>query len=92
MKYLKIFILWFISGLAVGGGLIYLLNPMAGLFVLLAILTFSVSVIAPIIHIIIESRNKENNTTKSMNNFVIVIGSVLILIIFLSSSGMFNFT
>ena len=92
MKYLKIFILWFISGLAVGGGLIYSLNPMAGLFVLLAILTFTVSVIAPIIHIIIESRNKENNSTKSMSNFVIVMGSVLILIIILSSSGMFNFT
>jgi len=81
-----------VSGLAVGGGLIYFLNPMAGLFVLLAILTFSVSVIAPIIHIIIESRNKENNTVKSVNNFVIIMGGVIILIIILSSSGAFNFT
>lgn len=82
----KIFLAWFFGSFAVGFSLLFLLRPMAGLTLLIAVVTIVAMVIAPGIHLIMRKYGKHGS---------VVIWSCLFFLIFLfvmlGLSGEFDF-
>lgn len=86
-KSLKIVLSWFFGSAFVGAGLLFILRPMAGLFLLIAVTTFLSMTVAPIAHIVMRRRGLTVEETLSS----LAIG-VLVLIGVLAFSGLFSFT
>ena len=84
---LQIFAAWFLGGGLIGGSLIFLLQPMAGLFLLMVLATAISMTAAPIAHIFLRRRGVPIHEVIS----TLVVGLVALLFV-LGFTGWFNFT
>lgn len=88
----KILASWFISGLAFAAFTVWL-NPMAGLGVLMILVSAIMIVVAPPIHILIAKRQEQSAEAPAGVGQVVLIsvGALILLIVVLGATGMFNF-
>lgn len=83
---------WVSAGLILGGGFLYIFNPLAGLAFLTLVMIGITVFIMPIAHIVI-MQNQLKKGTYSPGKVVISLMGVLILSFFvLAFTGAFNFT
>ncbi len=91
-RIIYIFAGWFLLGLVFGWGLINILNPMAGLGLIVIIVSCVFIFIAPVIHILVERKSIKKQNYSVLNTIVFVLMIILITTVILGFTGMFNFT
>ncbi len=88
----KILAGWFITGLAFAAFTVWL-NPMAGLGVLMILVSAIMMVVAPPIHILIAKwKEKSSGEPACIGQVALIsVGALIIVIVLLGATGMFNF-
>ena len=84
---LRIFAAWFFGSGFIGATLLYFLQPLAGLFLLLATCTVLAMTVAPIAHIVM--RSKGFPTGEIIRSLLV---GLFICLFLLAFTGWFNFT
>jgi len=82
---------WLVGGALFGAGLLYLLNPLAGLATLILVVTGIMILIMPIVHVSIAFyQTKHKNYNAPLLALYMVIG-LIVTILALGFTGWFNF-
>jgi predicted PurR-regulated permease PerM len=90
MSKIQLFGAWFFGGLSVGFGLLWLLNPMAGLATLIIVVSLIAMFIAPLLHMFLRRRNNQGGSSGVALGILVI--SLVVVFFLLIGSGAFNFT
>jgi hypothetical protein len=89
---LRIVVGWLVGGALFGAGLLYLLNPLAGLATLIIVVTGIMVLVMPIVHVGIAFYQTKHKTYNAPLLALYMVIALIVTIFALGLTGWFNFT